>query len=89
MFLPHTSARPSDIYTVRLANTETQHTLANRLRRVVTAGGAAWTLDLLEGRGFMWVFPRLLVLYSYFSSLVSCWVEYRVEQGRDKARAGQ
>jgi hypothetical protein len=57
IMFPHMSARPSDIYTVRLANTETQHSLANRLRKVVAAGGAAWTLDLLEGSGFMLVFP--------------------------------
>jgi hypothetical protein len=53
MFVPHMPTRPADIYTVRITEHEAQTSLTMSLRKLVTAAGGTFMIDLMEGPGFM------------------------------------
>lgn len=53
MFVPNMPSRPADIYTVRIAEHEAQTSLTMSLRKMVTAAGGTFMINLMEGPGFM------------------------------------
>lgn len=55
MFVPHMPSRPADIYTIRISDHEAQTSLAMSLRKLVTAAGGTFMINLMEGPGFVYV----------------------------------
>jgi len=53
MFVPNIPPRPADIYTVKIAEHEAQTSLTMSLRKLVTAAGGTFMINLMEGPGFM------------------------------------
>ncbi|KAJ4985931.1 hypothetical protein SVAN01_08620 [Stagonosporopsis vannaccii] len=57
MFVPNMPSRPADIYTVRIVEHEAQTSLTMSLRKVVTAAGGTFMINLMEGPGFIFRMP--------------------------------
>jgi hypothetical protein len=53
MFMPSVPKRPADVYTVRFAEVEAQTSLSMSLRKLVTAAGGTFLINLIDGPGFV------------------------------------
>ena len=55
MYMPRLPPRPAQVYTVRIIDPNLRPKLLKRLREVVRSAGGMEIVDLMEGRGFMYV----------------------------------
>jgi hypothetical protein len=61
MYISQTTTQRADTYTVRIFDPSSRPNLLANLRRVVEERGGVVGVDMVEGRGFMYVYFIFLV----------------------------